>query len=126
LQSEVLHQRRRKIYNIVKDAQQRALDNVKVGVVAKKLDSYARSYISSKGFGKNFGHGLGHGLGYDVHEGPRIFKKNNYRLEENIVITIEPGIYIEGLGGVRIEDDVVVTDQSCEILNKSTKELIVL
>ena len=121
-----LSSEKKKIYNIVKEAQQRALEFVKAGIIAKKLDAYARGYIRSKGFGKNFGHGLGHGLGYDIHEGPRIFQKNNYRLEENIVITIEPGIYVEGLGGVRIEDDIVVKDQGCEILNKSTKELIIL
>lgn len=121
-----LSSEKKKIYSIVKEAQQRALDYAKAGVIAKRLDSYAREYIKSKGFGKNFGHGLGHGLGYDIHEGPRIFQKNNYRLEENIVITIEPGIYVEGLGGVRIEDDIVVKDDGCEILNKSTKELIIL
>ncbi|MBL7127583.1 MAG: aminopeptidase P family protein [Ignavibacteria bacterium] len=121
-----LSSEKKKIYSIVKEAQQRALEFVKAGIIAKKLDSCARGYIKGKGFGKNFGHGLGHGLGYDIHEGPRIFQKNNYRLEENIVITIEPGIYVEGLGGVRIEDDIVVKDNGCEILNKSTKELIVL
>jgi Xaa-Pro aminopeptidase len=117
---------KKKIYNIVKEAQQRALDKVKAGITAKKLDSYARGYIKEKGYGKNFGHGLGHGLGYDVHEGPRIFQKSDYKLEENNAITIEPGIYVEGLGGVRIEDDVIVKGYGCEILNKSTKELIVL
>jgi Xaa-Pro aminopeptidase len=111
----------------VKEAQQRAIDNVKAGVVAKKLDSYARGFIKEKGYGENFGHGLGHGLGYDVHEGPKINEKNkNYKLEVNNAITIEPGIYVEGLGGVRIEDDVIVKENGCEVLNKSTKELLVL
>jgi len=118
---------KKRIYDIVKEAQQRAIDNVKAGVVAKKLDSYARGFIKEKGYGENFGHGLGHGLGYDVHEGPRINEKNkNYKLEVNNAITIEPGIYIEGLGGVRIEDDVIVKENGCEVLNKSTKELLVL
>ena len=118
---------KRKIYNIVKEAQEIAIDKVKVGIVAKKLDAYARGFIKKKGYGKNFGHGLGHGLGYDVHEGPRINEKNkDYKLEVNNAITIEPGIYIEGLGGVRIEDDVIVKEDGCEVLNKSTKELLVL
>lgn len=114
----------KKIYGIVKEAQQRALDNVKAGVSARDVDSAARSFIKDKGYGNNFGHGLGHGLGYDIHEKPALNERSDYILEVNNIITIEPGIYIEGLGGVRIEDDVVVTKTGCEILNKSTKELI--
>jgi Xaa-Pro aminopeptidase len=112
------------IYAIVKEAQQRALDTVKAGVNTRVLDASARDYIKEKGFGNNFGHGLGHGLGYDIHEKPSVNERYDYILEVNNIITIEPGIYIEGLGGVRIEDDVVVKEDGCEILNKSTKELI--
>lgn len=114
------------IYNIVLEAQQRALDAVKAGVVCKTVDAVARDFIKEKGFGDNFGHGLGHGLGYEVHEAPRLNQFSKYKLKVNNVVTVEPGIYVEGLGGVRIEDDVVVTDEGCEILNKTTKELIVI
>ncbi len=116
----------RKIYDIVLEAQKRALNAVKSGVGAKEVDSVARDYIAEMGYGSNFGHGLGHGLGYDIHEKPALNQLSEYVLEENNIVTIEPGIYIEGLGGVRIEDDIVVTKSGCEILNKSPKELITL
>jgi Xaa-Pro aminopeptidase len=114
----------KKIYNIVKDAQRIALDNAREGISAKKLDSFARDYITKKGYGKNFGHGLGHGLGYNIHEGPSLNPRTNYKLKINNIVTIEPGIYIEGLGGVRIEDDVVIKANDCVVLNTSTKDLI--
>lgn len=114
------------IYAIVKEAQQRALDTVKAGINTKVLDASARDFIKEKGFGNNFGHGLGHGLGYDIHEKPSVNERSDYILEVNNIITIEPGIYVEGLGGVRIEDDVIVKEYGCEILNKSSKELIVV
>ncbi len=116
----------RKIYNIVKEAQQRALDNVRAGISGKELDAVARDFIKGEGYGNNFGHGLGHGIGYDIHEKPAVNERSDYILEVNNIITIEPGIYIEGLGGVRIEDDVVVTKNGCEILNHSIKDLITL
>ncbi|MBL8007778.1 MAG: M24 family metallopeptidase, partial [Ignavibacteria bacterium] len=86
--------------------------------------SYARDFIKEKGYGQNFGHGLGHGLGYDIHEKPALNERSDFVLEVNNIITIEPGIYIEGLGGVRIEDDVIVKENGCEVLNHSSKELI--
>lgn len=116
----------RKIYDIVKEAQQRALDNVRAGISCKELDSFARNFIKENGYGENFGHGLGHGLGYDIHERPSVNERTDYILEVNNIITIEPGIYFEGIGGVRIEDDVVVKENGCEILNKSPKELITI
>ncbi|MDZ4713782.1 MAG: Xaa-Pro peptidase family protein [bacterium] len=116
----------KKIYSIVKEAQQIALDNVRAGASSKDVDSAARNFITEKGYGNNFGHGLGHGLGYDIHEKPALNQRSDYTLEENNVITIEPGIYVEGVGGVRIEDDVVVTKKGCDILNRSSKELIVI
>ncbi|MBS1518747.1 MAG: aminopeptidase P family protein [Bacteroidetes bacterium] len=114
------------IYGIVKEAQQRALDIVRAGVPVKAVDAAARDFITEKGFGNNFGHGLGHGLGYDIHERPALNQRTDYILQKNNIVTIEPGIYVEGLGGVRIEDDVIVTDDGCEILNKSPKELITI
>lgn len=116
----------KKIYNIVKDAQQKALEKVKAGVSVKEVDAAARDLISENGFGENFGHGLGHGLGYDIHERPSLNQRTDFILQINNIITIEPGIYVEGLGGVRIEDDVIVTEDGCEILNSSTKELITI
>lgn len=116
----------KKIYEIVKTAQQIALDNVRAGINSRVLDSSARDYIKEKGYGPNYGHGLGHGLGYDIHEKPSLNERSEYVLEVNNIITIEPGIYIEGLGGVRIEDDVIVKETGCEILNSSSKELITL
>lgn len=117
---------RRNIYNIVFEAQRRAVDAIKAGVVCKTVDAVARDYISEHGFGDNFGHGLGHGLGYEVHEGPRLNRFSKGKLKVNNVVTVEPGIYIEGLGGVRIEDDVIVTAEGCEILNRTPKELIII
>jgi len=114
------------IYEIVREAQRRAIESVKAGMPARAVDAVARGFIAEKGYGNNFGHGLGHGLGYDIHEKPALNERSDYVLEENNIITIEPGIYVEGLGGVRIEDDVIVTKEGCEILNKSPKELIVL
>lgn len=114
----------RKIYEIVQEAQSRALGSVRAGINARDVDAVARDYIREMGYGRNFGHGLGHGLGYDIHEKPALNERANYVLEVNNIITIEPGIYVEGLGGVRIEDDVVVTKDGCEILNRSPKELI--
>lgn len=113
-----------KIYNIVKEAQQLCLDNVRIGIKGKDLDAFPRNYIASKGYGDNFGHGTGHGLGLEVHEIPKINPYSEYILEENNVFTVEPGIYVEGFGGVRIEDDVVVRKDGCQILNMSPKELI--
>lgn len=112
------------IYNVVLEAQKRACSAVKAGVRASDLDKIARDYISDKGYGENFGHGLGHGIGVYIHEQPTINSKSDTILEEGMVITIEPGIYVEGFGGVRIEDDVVVRKDCGEILNKTTKDLI--
>jgi len=104
------------IYDICIEAQARAIRTVRPGVRMKAVDRAARSYISSKGYGKFFGHSLGHGVGLDIHELPRVFSKNDLVLKPNMVFTIEPGIYLEGIGGVRIEDMALVTEKGCEIL----------
>ena len=115
------------IYNTVLEAQLKAIEAVKVGVSTRELDKIARDYITSKGYGENFGHGLGHGVGLVIHELPNVSgKAEDFILEENMVITIEPGIYIDGFGGVRIEDDIVVKKDGYEILNKTTKELVII
>ncbi len=114
------------IYNIVKDAQARAIEAVKPGVTTGQLDRIAREVIESGGYGKFFTHSLGHGVGLDIHEEPALRSGGKLKLKKNMVITIEPGIYVSGLGGVRIEDMVLVTKGGCEVLTKSSKELIVV
>ena len=116
-----------KIYDIVRVAQQRAIDKVQPGMTARELDSVARDYITLYGYGSKFGHGTGHGLGIEVHELPHVSQRGaGYTLEPGYVFTIEPGIYVEGVGGARIEDDVVVRREGCEVLTTSPKELLVL
>ncbi len=115
-----------RIYETVKEAQKETLDAVKAGITTRKLDSIARGYISSHGYGEYFNHGLGHGLGLDVHELPALKRDGDLKLMKNMVITIEPGIYIPELGGVRIEDMVLVTQKGREVLTRSSKELIVI
>ncbi len=116
----------REIYEIVKYAHQMSFDALKPGARCREIDAIARDYITSKGYGKNFGHGLGHGVGLDIHELPTFSTKSEEILEKNMVVTIEPGIYIPGKGGVRIENTCVITDNGSESLFTSTKELITL
>lgn len=118
--------RARKVYQVVLDAQRLALDAAGSGLSCRALDAIARTYIKKKGFGKYFTHSLGHGLGLEVHELPRLSKLSSDRLSVGNVVTIEPGIYIPGFGGVRIEDDVVIHEGYAEVLNKAPKELIIL
>lgn len=114
------------IYKIVLEAQMEALESCKEGVRCDQLDSTARKVIEKAGFGEKYGHGLGHGVGLEVHEGPYITRRNKEVLKENMVITIEPGIYIPGLGGVRIEDMVVVGKNGCRNLYQSKKDFTFL
>ena len=111
------------IYNIVKEAQEHAVLAVKPGIKAKDLDKVARDYIMSKGYGSFFGHGLGHGVGLEIHEGPYISPTSEENLLPGMVITIEPGIYLPGKFGVRIEDMVLVTEDGGEVLTHMNKEL---
>lgn len=115
-----------KIYRIVLDAQLRAIEKAKANISSKELDRVARDYITKNGYGENFGHGLGHGLGVEVHELPGLSQRTEIQLKENCVVTIEPGVYIENVGGVRIEDDVLLKKDGCEVLTASPKELIIV
>lgn len=113
------------IYDIVLEAQLRALDAAKVGMSGKALDAVARDFIASKGYGDSFGHGLGHGLGLAIHEEPRVSKTGIDALEAGMVVTIEPGIYLSKWGGVRIEDDILLQENGKRIFNHAPKlELI--
>ncbi len=112
----------KEIYDIVKEAQQRAIFSVKPGVRAKELDKVARDYIMSKGYGKYFGHSLGHGVGMEIHEAPYISSTYDVELCPGMVITIEPGIYLPGKFGVRIEDMVLVTERGGEVLTDKMKK----
>jgi Xaa-Pro aminopeptidase len=118
--------RQKEIYSIVKDAHDRALDAVRPGVSLKTLDDIARGFIGEKGFADYFGHGLGHGVGLEVHEKPVVSPRSDQIAEEGMVFTIEPGIYIPGWGGVRIEDTLVVLKDGWRFLTKVPKDMIIL
>lgn len=107
-----------KIYKIVERAQRAALNYIKAGVICGDVDKKARNLIEKEGYGKNFGHGLGHGIGIEVHEGPYFRPNVKTVLRPGMVISVEPGIYISGFGGVRIEDLVLVTRGGCKILTQ--------
>jgi Xaa-Pro aminopeptidase len=116
----------KRLYAAVLEAQLAAVDAVRPGVLATKVDRAARQVLKGHGFDRFFVHSTGHGLGLEIHEPPRIGKRDKTRLEEGMAITIEPGVYLEGFGGIRIEDTVVVTPSGCEILTPTSKELYVI
>ncbi len=116
----------KKVYNIVLEAQLSALEYAKAGITGKELDSVARNIIERAGYGENFGHSLGHGVGLEIHEKPNASPNNNSVLEKNSVVTVEPGIYIAGKFGVRIEDFVILTENGCDNLTKYAKNIISL
>ena len=120
------HHKLRRAYDVVCSAQEAAFDLVRPGAKTRVVDAAARQHIARAGFGKNFPHSLGHGIGMEVHERPRIAPSSAEILRAGQVITIEPGIYLPGIGGVRIEDDLVVTTSGCQILTHSPRELIQL
>lgn len=119
-------EKQKEIYNIVLKANEEALKAIKPGNTGFDADKVARDIIEEYGYGQNFGHGLGHGVGMDIHELPRLSKKGLDELKANMVVTDEPGIYLPGFGGVRIEDLVLVTEDGCEVLSKSNKQLVEL
>ena len=116
-----------KIYNLVLEANRAAIDAIRPGMTGIEIDAIAREIIEKAGYGTYFGHGLGHGVGLEIHEAPRLSPMaKSTRLMAGNIVTIEPGIYVPGLGGVRIEDYVLLTDQGAEVLSASPKELRVL
>ena len=119
--------KQREIYNIVKESQQKGLEAVRDGALSKDIDFASRSIIDNAGYGEYFIHTTGHGIGTEVHESPRVAKDNETIMKTDMAVTIEPGIYIEEFGGVRIEDTVIITNTGCEIITGGvSKDLIVL
>jgi Xaa-Pro aminopeptidase len=116
----------KEIYDIVLRAQIAGVEALKPGVTAKDADAATRDIIAAAGYGDAYGHSAGHGLGLEVHEPPGLSSASTFVLEPGMLVTMEPGIYVSGLGGVRIEDDVLITADGHEVLNKSTKELLIL
>jgi Xaa-Pro aminopeptidase len=111
-------------YEVVREAQQAGLDAVRAGVSGRDADAAARAVITDAGYGENFGHGLGHGVGLLVHEAPALRPETEDVLAAGNVVTVEPGIYLSGVTGIRIEDLVGVTEEGCEVLTSFPKELI--
>jgi Xaa-Pro aminopeptidase len=118
-----VNKQQQQIYQTVLTAHDLALAAVKPGITCRDLDAVARDYIRDQGFGEYFGHGLGHGVGLDIHEKPVLSPRSDGIVEEGMVVTIEPGIYIPGFGGVRIEDTVAVTADGCRLLTGVSKQL---
>jgi Xaa-Pro aminopeptidase len=111
-----------RIYRVVLSAQEQAIAAIRPGVTCGEVDQVARGIIAKAGFARNFGHGLGHGIGLEIHEAPRLAAKAHLKLEPGMVVTVEPGIYLPGWGGVRIEDDVLVSKDGCQVLTTLPKQ----
>jgi Xaa-Pro aminopeptidase len=116
----------RKVYEVVRSAQTDALEAIRPGLAGPAADAIARDAIIAAGYGDEFGHGLGHGVGIAVHEAPRLSKRSEETLAVGDVVTVEPGVYLEGRFGVRIEDLVTVTEDGCRNLSGVPKELRVI
>ena len=116
----------KEVYEIVREAHARVNNAVKAGMTGAEVDAIARDYITEKGYGEAFGHSTGHGIGLEVHEGPSISFKNDKKLVPGNAITNEPGIYLPGIGGVRIEDDLLITEDGNKNLMSLPTDLIIL
>ncbi len=113
----------RKLYGVVLKAQLAGIDAIRPGATCEAVDRAARTVIEEAGYGKQFGHGLGHGVGLEIHEAPRLAQGQTRELKPGMIVTVEPGVYIPGGGGIRIEDDVLVTRAGHEVLTSVPKEL---
>jgi Xaa-Pro aminopeptidase len=118
--------RQRELYYNVLEAQKKAVKSVRAGIKSAEIDAAARDYIDQKGYGDFFGHGTGHGVGLEVHEKPVVSWRNKETIKENMVFTVEPGIYIPGFGGVRIEDMVLAGKKEAEVLTSLPKKLKII
>lgn len=116
----------REIYTVVQEAQRTAAEAVRPGIAAREVDGIARRIIEKAGYSQYFGHGLGHGVGLDTHEQPVLSPRSDTILKPGMVITVEPGIYIGGFGGVRIEDMLVVTANGAEVLTEAARDLVII
>lgn len=114
------------IYHIVLEAQLRGMNEIKAGMTGRAADAITRDHITKAGYGQYFGHSTGHGIGLEVHEGPNLSSRSEMVLTPGMAVTVEPGIYLPGVGGVRIEDDTIITENGNEPLTHSTKDLIIL
>jgi len=118
--------RQRTVYELVHTAQRRAIEHLRPGMPAREGDALARDVIATRGFGEAFGHSLGHGLGLEVHEAPRLSPTSDTPLPEHAVVTVEPGIYFPGWGGIRLEDDVYLGSSETDCLSDGRTELVEL
>jgi Xaa-Pro aminopeptidase len=118
--------RQREMYDVVRRAQLRARTGLRAGLTGKEADALARDVIEREGHGNLFGHSLGHGIGLEAHEAPRLSRMNESRLPVGAVVTVEPGVYLQGWGGIRIEDDVLLGPESAECLSDGRTDLVEL
>ena len=117
----------KKVDNVVKEALELGIEAAKEGVRASEVDKVVRDHISREGYGKYFIHSTGHGVGLEIHEPPRLSRVDETVLKEGMIVTIEPGIYIKGLGGVRIEEDILIEKHGCKVLSsKLSTELRII
>jgi Xaa-Pro aminopeptidase len=119
-------ERQRTVYELVRSAQRRALEHLRAGMTGREGDALAREVIAARGFGDAFGHSLGHGLGLEVHEAPRLAPTADAPLPMHAVVTVEPGVYLPGWGGVRLEDDVYLGPDGAVVLSDGRTELVEL
>ncbi|MCX5819320.1 MAG: Xaa-Pro peptidase family protein [Deltaproteobacteria bacterium] len=119
-------ERQREVYRLVLEAHDRAIRAIRAGVSCGEIDRIARSHLDEAGLGSSFSHGTGHGVGLDVHEAPRLAAGREETLRAGMVVTVEPGTYLPGVWGIRIEDTVLVTEKGCEILTQTSKDLTVI
>ena len=118
--------RQREVYGLVREAHDRAIGAIRAGVACGEIDRIARSCLAEAGLDGHFSHGTGHGVGLDVHEAPRLAAGRQEILRAGMVVTVEPGVYLPGVWGIRIEDTVLVTEEGCEILTPTSKELTII